>query len=195
MAGAVHTPSSVAAAHPAAEAARPGEGAHAVASGVHGPEAPARQEAAFHGAAEMRGPGMEHAADHGVRDVAHERAVAEVHDHDFHTRDVREFDRHEFARWHDGHWHNSWHDGRLGWWWQVDDVWYWYDRPVYPFPLVVAPLYSETVVEVTPVVALAPIAPLPAAPQVAYRCAAPDGFYPAVSACASGWQQVALTSR
>src|SRR5213082_2571891 len=28
------------------------------------------------------------------------------------------------GHWRDGHWNHGFHDGRLGWWWVVDDGWY-----------------------------------------------------------------------
>lgn len=71
-------------------------------------------------------------------DRAREREVVLAHQHDFHTRDVRRFDEHEFAVWRRGGWHHEEHYGHYGWWWAVDDVRYPYDEPVYPYPLVVA---------------------------------------------------------
>ena len=26
-------------------------------------------------------------------------------------------------------------DGRFGWWWDVDGAWYFYEQPVYPYPV------------------------------------------------------------
>src|SRR5690349_8921183 len=40
----------------------------------------------------------------------------------------------EFERWHHGRWWHGAHHGRIGWWWVVGDVWYFYPAPVYPYP-------------------------------------------------------------
>jgi hypothetical protein len=32
--------------------------------------------------------------------------------------------------WDRGHWRHEWHNGRLGWWWDVDGVWYFYPQPM-----------------------------------------------------------------
>jgi hypothetical protein len=31
------------------------------------------------------------------------------------------------------------HDGRYGWWWDVDGAWYFYEEPIYPYPGVTSP--------------------------------------------------------
>jgi len=31
--------------------------------------------------------------------------------------------------WERGHWRHEWHNGRLGWWWDVDGAWYFYSEP------------------------------------------------------------------
>jgi len=82
------------------------------------------------------------------RDVPHERAFVSAHVHDFHTANVRGFNDHERAMWRAGRWHNDWHYGRYGWWWLVGGVWYEYAHPIYPYPVVVAPLvvYDQPVV-------------------------------------------------
>lgn len=171
---------------------------------------------------------------------AEELAFVRQHEHDFHTRDVRHFHEREFAAWRAGRWHDEWRYGRRGWWWEVDGVWYPYVDPVFPYPLVVAPLVVEgSDVAAVPPGALPNIEPaagrpgmadapppatpgrevahgsaetpppvgdgergadqpkptqaqfLPPRPKVAYRCEAPEGFYPNVSACDGGWQQQA----
>jgi Glycine zipper len=32
--------------------------------------------------------------------------------------------------WDRGHWRHEWHNGRLGWWWDVDGAWYFYPQPM-----------------------------------------------------------------
>lgn len=142
--------------------------------------------------------------------------MARVHEHDFHTRDVRRFDVREREHWRTGHWHSSWHSGRFGWWYEVDDVWYAYPAPVFPYPLQVAPIVVEEAVgpvpEDQPVPASAEavagtgavagvvagaggpvvlaIAPLPPLPKAAYHCGNPEGFFPVVEECNVEWVAV-----
>src|SRR5208282_1360498 len=118
-----------------------------------------------HNAPQQRVASADHnmvAEQQGQRDLAQDREFAKVHEADFHTRDVHEFNHEEFARWREGRWHNAWHHGRYGWWWRVHGNWYWYQAPLYPYPLVVVPLYVDTPVEGPELVPLPPIDPLPA---------------------------------
>jgi len=178
----------------AANAGHPGEIAHTGAAG-HGAEA---TKTAAHPGEHAAGPqhtSLVHSgADHGVRDPAKEKEFAKAHENDFHTTNVRDFNHAELSRWQGGSWHDGWYDGHWGWYWEVAGVPYWYDAPVYPYPLVVAPLYVETPVVVPVMVPLTPIQPLPAAPLVAYHCAAPEGLYPTIAACAGGWEELALVA-
>ncbi len=149
--------------------------------------------------------------------VAHDREFVHAHEHDFHSRDVREFTDVERARWDGGSWHQDWHYGRWGWWYQVDDVWYPYATPVYPYPQTVAEIVvPETVVVDTrpglvaeyggdQLAVAAPLAvattaptgeemvvrPLPIAPTVTYNCTTYSNVYPAVRLCPVTWAVVA----
>ena len=121
--------------------------------------------------------------------------------HQFQARDVRRFHRDELALWRGGRWNNTCYGGRCGWWWFAAGQWYFYDRPMYPYPLAVA-----EVVYIEPMVAL-PLAPppqvtyLPApvtppmpvqpAPKFFYYCDSPAGFFPAVQTCSTQFRQVA----
>jgi hypothetical protein len=134
--------------------------------------------------------------DERVRDGGREHEIARLHEHDFHVHDVRHFNEHEWGAWREGRWHHDFYNGRRGWWYDVDGVWYPYAAPVYPFPLVVAPLVVEEAVPIVaaPMVMAAPVVavqPLPAMPHVAYHCASPSGFYPALPACDAGWVTIA----
>jgi hypothetical protein len=123
-----------------------------------------------------------------VRNLDRERDIARLHDHDFHVRDVRHFNEHEFEAWRHGYWHHDWYNGRFGWWFDVGGLWYPYAAPVFPFPLVVAPLVVADAVPVVEVTAPAVVvAPLPAAPAAAYYCGSPAGYYPTVALCPGGW--------
>ncbi len=52
--------------------------------------------------------------------------------------DYRHFGPDDRALWARGGWRHEYHDGRWGWWWFVDGLWYWYDQPVYPYPTTVS---------------------------------------------------------
>jgi len=209
-----HTPTNVSAAHTTGHATTM---PHAGAAGPHGVAHAATMHAAtahaagVHAAAygHVGGPvvgqhmtreaQISHAQEH--REVAHEHEFVRAHEHDFHSRNVREFNERERMAWRGGRWRNDWHYGRYGWWFLVGGVWYEYERPVYPYPMVVAPL----VVYETPVVATSlptywdsnggagyvpregAIARLPSVPPGTYHCASPVSDYPVVGTCATGW--------
>jgi len=97
--------------------------------------------------------------------------------------DIRHFD---YARWHGGRWVHDYYGGRLGWWWVVAGVWYFYPRPVYPYPDPYLPP------EYVPVPA-ASATPGPAPAQYWYYCPGAQGYYPYVPACPGGWQKVPAT--
>jgi hypothetical protein len=83
---------------------------------VHGPAQPAQfqrpgQAVQFHGVHAVGERGYSfHGADHGRRDVAG-------------------FNERERAVWYGGRWRHERHFGRLGYWWEVNGVWYYYDQP------------------------------------------------------------------
>jgi hypothetical protein len=117
--------------------------------------------------------------------------------HQFHGRDVHGFDRHELGLWRGGGWHHEMHNGRLGWWWVAGGAWYFYDRPVYPYPLVVSDVAfaDPVVVAAPPTVVVVPgapaAAPPPAAqPQMWYYCDNPAGYYPYVASCNTPFRPV-----
>ena len=120
--------------------------------------------------------------------------------HEFHDRDFHHFGPEEAARWRGGFYRQEWHDGRFGWWWMVDGMWYFYDRPVYPHPLIVSEVVfrEPVVVEPAPVMAApaavvvqpAPVVAAPQ-PQMWYWCDNPQGYSPYVQNCSVPWRQVA----
>jgi hypothetical protein len=97
---------------------------------------------------------------------------------------IERFHEHDIGLWRGGHWVHGDHGGRFGWWWVVDGGWYWYPTPIYPYP----DPYTPPVVIQTP----APQAAAPQAPSW-YYCAQPQGYYPYVTECPSGWQTVPAT--
>lgn len=96
--------------------------------------------------------------------------------------------RHDGAHWRAGHWRHGAHDGRLGWWWVAGGLWYFYPRPVYPYPDAYAP--PVAVIPQTP-----PPVPDASAPQAQnwYYCASAKAYYPYVSSCPEGWKMVPAT--
>jgi hypothetical protein len=89
--------------------------------------------------------------------------------------DIRRFRDNDFGFWREGHWFQGRHGRRVGWWWIVGGVWYFYPQPIYPYPDPFQP----------PIIA----GPQPSGPLY-YYCDAPRGYYPYVSTCASGWRPV-----
>jgi len=132
------------------------------------------------------------------REMEHREARREHYE--FHGRDVNRFDRAEMGRWRGGRWNNSCYSGRCGWWWFSSGQWYFYDQPVYPYPMAVSEVIylepAEPVAEVVMEPAVQappppPPAPLPAAPQFWYYCDNPAGYYPSVPSCPAGFREVA----
>lgn len=117
--------------------------------------------------------------------------------------DIRYFENHDLHQWRSGAWRHGSHGGRVGWWWVIGGMWYFYPQPVYPYPdpyrpplVVVEPAPPPVVVQVAPPVQVVPQAPAPAAQPAAqfwYYCEAAGGYYPYVSACPSGWKTVPAT--
>lgn len=109
---------------------------------------------------------------------------------DFHGRDFRRFSVEERGLWLGGRWFHDFHNGRYGWWWVVDGVWYFYPQPIYPYPTYIPE--PEAVVSAPPPGAYPtpPAYGVPAPPPAWYYCDNPQGYYPYVQACSSGWRQV-----
>ncbi|MGO8753821.1 MAG: hypothetical protein ACLQHK_01145 [Gallionellaceae bacterium] len=134
--------------------------------------------------------------------IQQRRQIVREH-HEFHERDVHRFNHEELALWRGGRWNNSCYGGRCGWWWFAGGEWYFYEHPIYPYPLEVSlDTYVESVQEApvvavpaTPVVQHAPAPVFAAQPhqQVWYFCATANAYYPYVSSCPSGWQTVPAT--
>jgi hypothetical protein len=104
---------------------------------------------------------------------------------DFHGRDFARFAPRERNIWARGHWINDWHGPRYGWWWVVGDAWYFYPRPIYPYPMYVPPAIVEQQAPPTPV-------GLPPAENW-YFCDNPQGYYPYVASCNGPWRSVPTT--
>ena len=94
-------------------------------------------------------------------------------------RDIRRFHDHDIRVWRSGRWYHGHHDGRVGWWWIVGTLWYFYPRPIYPSP---DPYLPPTVI-VQP-------SPPPSRYDVWYYCDSARAYYPYVQSCPGGWRMV-----
>ncbi len=81
-----------------------------------------------------------------------------------------DFGRFNTGPWDGGHWYHGLHGGSLAWWWVVGPNWYFYDRPVYPYPDTYSPPGREG--------------------NWWYWCDASQEYYPYVTYCPSGWVRV-----
>ena len=140
--------------------------------------------------------------EHGHEGRGHEERGREAR-HEFREHDVRHFDRFELGLWSAGGWRHEWHNGRLGWWWMVGGVWYFYEQPVYPYPVVVSGIAFADPVYATPPVVVMPGAPPvvvqqpppPPQPQMWYYCDNPAGYYPTVATCSTPFRAVPAQPR
>jgi len=105
-------------------------------------------------------------------DYRHDERGAGPGEH-WRDRDIQRFHERDFEVWRGGQWFHGRHEDRLGWWWIVGGVWYFYPEPVYPYPDPYRP----------------PVVTAPTPPgTVYYYCPSPPGYYPYLPACPSGWQ-------
>ncbi len=118
--------------------------------------------------------------------------------HDRWNGDIRHFHERDFDRWRGGRWFRGNYLGHYGWWWIVGGVYYWYPRPVYPYPDPYIP--PAVITQAPPIVAQPPAVAPPAASQapqagtgVWYYCDSAQAYYPYVSQCPSGWRAVPTT--
>ncbi|HXU92765.1 MAG TPA: hypothetical protein VFP33_03820 [Gallionella sp.] len=105
----------------------------------------------------------------------HERSRERNMKHPGWHGEIERFHEHDFEIWRGGRWYHGRHDGRMGWWWLVGNLWYFYPYPVYPYPDPYQP----------------PAVLVPGMqPQYWYYCADPAGYYPYIAACRVNWQLV-----
>lgn len=100
--------------------------------------------------------------------------------------DIWHFRDRDMDRWRGGYWVHGDHDGRLGWWWLVGGLWYFYPQPIYPYPDPYTPPY-------VPVQPAAPMPNAPPPPQYWYYCNSAKAYYPYVQSCPGGWKAVPAT--
>ena len=90
--------------------------------------------------------------------------------------DIRRFEMSDFDLWRSGKWLRDRHEGRLGWWWVVGDLWYFYPQPVYPYP---DPYIPPNVLVRTD-----------KAERFWYYCEFSKAYYPYVQICPEKWKVV-----
>lgn len=91
--------------------------------------------------------------------------------------DIHRFHERDWGDWHRGRWDHDWHGGRFGWWWVVGGVWFFYPRPVYPYPDPYLPPDYVVATGTPP-------------PAYWYYCPTARTYYPYVQACPVPWQPV-----
>lgn len=102
--------------------------------------------------------------------------------------DISNFHPHDWDIWRGGHWDHGRHDGRVGWWWVIGNIWYFYPSPMYPYP---SPWEPSSVIVINPPGSDMPRLPPPT--QYWYYCDTSRSYYPYVPYCAGGWRQVPAT--
>ena len=116
------------------------------------------------------------------------RATKHVHVRHWGHDNIGHFGRRDVDIWRGGHWVHGHNHGRIGWWWVVAGIWYFYPQPVYPYP---NPYIPSTIV-VTPS-APAASAPAPAPMEYWYYCKSANAYYPYVASCPENWVRVPAT--
>ena len=101
--------------------------------------------------------------------------------------DIRHFHDFDDHAWRGGRWVHDWHDNHFGWWWIVGGAWVFYNAPVYPYPDPYVP--STVIVQQAP----PPVPAAAPAPAYWYYCASAQNYYPYVTQCPVGWEQVPAT--
>jgi hypothetical protein len=107
---------------------------------------------------------------------------------------IHRFHEDHYRVWRGGSWYHGNYQGRFGWYWVVGGTYYFYPRPIYPYP---DPYVPGAVVSPAPAVVV-PTAPPPALqsqplPSVWYFCEPSNAYYPYVAECPSGWKTVPAT--
>jgi hypothetical protein len=119
----------------------------------------------------------------------------------FYGRDYAHFTPRESALWRSGAWRREFHDGRFGWWYIVDGIWYFYTQPVYPYPTFIPDVVyiPDEESDYDDDVSADPGASLPNGVFYAngvyyyYYCPSLQAYYPYVGTCPSPWQTVPAT--
>jgi hypothetical protein len=116
----------------------------------------------------------------------------------FYGHDYAHFSPREAELWHRGSWHREFHDGRLGWWYVVDGIWYFYPQPIYPYPTFIPDVVYIPDVDEAP----ADDVDQPPLPDGVYYydgayyyyyCPDSQAYYPYAPSCDVEWQLVPAT--
>jgi hypothetical protein len=103
----------------------------------------------------------------------------------------------DYRHWHDGYWYHGYRGGRFGWWWNTGGFWYPYAQPVYPYPEPYQPpvIYQQRGDVDNDIDSAQPEPESTAAPTQIwyYYCRSTKSYFPYVSSCAEGWQEVPAT--
>ena len=97
----------------------------------------------------------------------------------FNGRGFSSFSSQDRNQWRGGGWRHETHNGHLGWWWVLGDLWYYYPAPIYPYPSYVGPDYYYDY-----------YGAYPAPSNYWYYCEDPMGYYPDVMQCNMDWEPV-----
>ena len=97
----------------------------------------------------------------------------------WHSGNIHHFEINDRAIWRSGHWQHVSYSGRLGWWWVVGPSWYYYPRPIYPYPDPYIPPQKISL-------ASPPV-------QSWYYCESKQDYYPYIQTCEGGWKTIPIT--
>lgn len=101
------------------------------------------------------------------------------HNKRWHGNDIHRFEFQDRMKWRGGAWRHTRYGGRVGWWWIVGPTWYYYPKPIYPYPDPYTP--SESKIQPSPQI------------QNWYYCESSKEYYPYTSRCPGGWKTVPAT--
>jgi hypothetical protein len=124
---------------------------------------------------------------HGQRGEVH-REKHKRNVHHFKGRNFNHWNHHEQTIWRSGTWRHEKYMGRYGWWWMTGGMMYFYDEPVYPYPLEVPEIEYELTDDDQTSEEYAQ--PPDFDPNYWYYCEDPKGYYPYVTECPDGWMKV-----
>ena len=103
-------------------------------------------------------------------------------------RDYHHWNEREQTIWRSGVWQHEEYNGMSGWWWITGGARYFYERPIYPYPVEVPEVTYEIPVDAEPQPEY--VQQPQYDPNYWYYCENPRGYYPYVSECPGGWMKV-----
>jgi hypothetical protein len=141
----------------------------------------------------FRGRGT--APGNSARGFDHSRSTAFRAFTSFRGRRVGELGERERETWRHGTWRHTRYHGRYGWWWYASGGWFFYDQPIYPYPVVISDYAYDDYADDGDYGDSADYGDDGAddsgyGSDVYYYCASPRGYYPDVQRCSVQWQPV-----